>query len=80
MTVLLRAPQSLHSELRPRDREHGLEPHRVEWLHKRLVGLGHEANKRQQHFMAHSWFEVAYALKDGVPELAVVRSSKVATT
>jgi hypothetical protein len=55
--------------LRPRDRNHNLASSKVDWLHRRLLACGHDANGRSHHFMAHSWFEVAYALKEGMPEL-----------
>jgi hypothetical protein len=34
-----------------------------EWLHKRLVLLGHALNKAGNYTMAHTWFICAYALK-----------------
>lgn len=27
------------------------------WVHRRVVALGHDANTRGHHFVAHSWFE-----------------------
>ena len=47
----------------------GLDEAATLWLHKHLVALGHAANAHSCHFMAHSWFECAYALKDGASEL-----------
>ena len=54
--------------LRPRSRG-GIDEVAAHWLHKHLVALGHAANARSCHFMAHSWFECAYGLKDGASEL-----------
>jgi len=54
--------------LRPRSRG-GIDEAAALWLHKHLVALGHAANARSCHFMAHSWFECAYGLKDSTPEL-----------
>ena len=54
--------------LRPRSRG-GIDDAAAGWLHKHLVALGHAANGRAAHFMAHSWFECAYDLKDGAAEL-----------
>ena len=54
--------------LRPRDRNHNLAASKVDWLHRRLLACGHDANGRSHHFMAHSWLRW-YALKEGMPEL-----------
>jgi hypothetical protein len=54
--------------LRARSRG-GIDEAAALWLHKHLVALGHAANAHSCHFMAHSWFECAYGLKDGAPEL-----------
>ena len=54
--------------LRPR-RRGGLDQPAAAWLHKHLVALGHEANDRSAHFLAHSWFECAYAMKERIPDL-----------
>jgi len=40
-----------------------------DWLHRRLVGLGHDANARGHHFMAHSWFECAFCVKGSTADL-----------
>mmetsp|Transcript_34091 Transcript_34091/g.67884 ORF Transcript_34091/g.67884 Transcript_34091/m.67884 type:complete len:306 (-) Transcript_34091:650-1567(-) len=40
-----------------------------DWLHRRLVHLGHAANDRDETLMAHTWFECAYATKASVVEL-----------
>ena len=54
--------------VRPRSRG-GIEQVAASWLHKQLVALGHAANARSCHFMAHSWFECAYNVKDNASEL-----------
>ena len=54
--------------LRARSRG-GIDEAAALWLHKHLVAFGHAANAHSCHFMAHSWFECAYGLKDGAPEL-----------
>lgn len=40
-----------------------------DWLHRRLVQLGHATNDRDQTLMAHTWFECAYAARASVAEL-----------
>mmetsp|Transcript_18659 Transcript_18659/g.31197 ORF Transcript_18659/g.31197 Transcript_18659/m.31197 type:complete len:284 (+) Transcript_18659:119-970(+) len=40
-----------------------------EWLYKRLVTQGHEANRRGYHFLAHSHFECAYCVRATPSEL-----------
>ena len=54
--------------LRPRQRG-GLDQPAAAWLHKHLVTLGHEANDRSAHFLAHSWFECAFQVKDSPVDL-----------
>ena len=49
--------------MRPRQRE-PLEPDVCEFLHKRLLSCGHDANARGHHYMAHSWFDTAFLVKD----------------
>ena len=50
-------------------RRGGLDRPAVAWLHKYLVTLGHEANARSAHFLAHSWFECAFQVKDSPVDL-----------
>ena len=40
-----------------------------DWLHRRLMQLGHAANTRDQVLMAHTYFECAYATKASTLEL-----------
>mmetsp|Transcript_2852 Transcript_2852/g.8286 ORF Transcript_2852/g.8286 Transcript_2852/m.8286 type:complete len:235 (+) Transcript_2852:7-711(+) len=40
-----------------------------EWVHKRVVALGHEANARGHHFIAHSCFECAFCAKGSTADL-----------
>ena len=46
-----------------------LEESERDWMQKRLVGLGHAANDRNQLLMAHSWFQCAYATRGSLTEL-----------
>lgn len=40
-----------------------------EWLHRRLVQVGHAFNERGYSLMAHTWFECGYAVKASAVEL-----------
>jgi len=40
-----------------------------DWFHKHLMLLGHAANARGHHYLAHGWFECAYCVKGTATEL-----------
>ena len=60
------SPELVQQCLRPRHRTWtaSMDPEVRDFMHKRLMAYGHDANGRGFHFMAHSWFETAYLAKD----------------
>ena len=62
-------PHLIEQCLRPRHCGLPADGEEREWLHPRLMQLGHAFNQRGESLMAHTCFECGYAVKPGVVEL-----------